>query len=466
MSGPWFDVRGCARALVALGSLGLTLAACSSGAVAPVSSVPLANAALAPRSNALALNTGTQPGASPALTRGFSVLHTFSGCPGGSGPGGDGANPVGGVYVDAAGDIFGTTYAGGATCQSNALPGYGTVYVLKPSGASYAEKIVYTFDGANGAWPEGRPALDACDNLFVTTSAGGPSQSNGTAYKFSPSASGYVVTGSNTFSSVASQGGNGPEAPLLQLDGRSVLYGTTYAQGGAAPNNFGSIFALSSSGLAETDLYDFAGGTNDGSYPSAHLVADASGALYGTTTQGGTYGYGTVFKFVPSGAGGSETVIWNFANGSDGAFPKGGVVLDEAGNLYGTTQEGGTPGYGTVFKLKPTPSGYVEKILYAFTGDHAGSPYASLVRNGTMLYGTTTYGGGGGCTTCGSIFQISTTGTQFALLHLFHGAGDGAQPFFSPLFWDGKALYGTTEYGGNSAGASGNGQGVVFRYVP
>jgi uncharacterized repeat protein (TIGR03803 family) len=441
-------------------ALALVLAGCSSsattssaGAGLPGASVPAA--ALRSTVSGTALPATTLPA---AASPGFTVLHRFSGCPN------DGANPVGGVVVAPDGRLFGTTDAGGSNCSGS---GFGTVYVFRPSGSTYAEKIIDAFDGADGAFPQARPSLNASGDLFVTTTEGGAAGTNGTITKFVPAPAGYEVATAFDFPST---GGQGPADAFLQADEDNVLYGTTYAEGSPGPNNFGSIVELTENGLAETDLYDFAGPPNDGANPTSHLVRDASGTLYGTTLNGGTSGYGTVFSFAPSPNGGTETVLWNFAGGTDGAYPRGGVVIDKQGNLYGTTSGGGGPGagYGTVFKLKPGPGGYTEKILHAFGGLAAGSPDASLVLrpNVDLLYGTTTEGGGAGCTICGTIFQVSTTGTQFAILHEFRGALDGSQPFDSPLFWDGHEFFGTTTYGGGQGGPNGNGQGVLFRYVP
>jgi uncharacterized repeat protein (TIGR03803 family) len=241
---------------------------------------------------------------------------------------------------------------------------------------------------------------------------------------------------------------------------------TTVALGGPQPNDFGSIVAFAPSNLAEAGLYDFAGAPSDGAAPTSHLVADTSGALYGTTQYGGdgpcAAGCGTVFRYVP--ATGVETVVRHFQGGDDGAFPRGGLAIDRDRNLYGTTSEGGGAGYGSVFKLIPDGrGGFVEKILHRFNGTDGGSPYAALTLVGSDLYGTSTYGGA--CGICGTIFRVSTTGGGYTVLHRFAGAGDGAQPFFSPLFYDGTALYGTAEYGGNKA-ENGQGDGVVFRDVP
>ncbi len=147
----------------------------------------------------------------------------------------------------------------------------------------------------------------------------------------------------------------------------------------------------------ETVLYNFSANGTDGFLPWASLIFDRAGNLYGTTTWGGTYGYGTVFELTPNGSGGwTETVLYNFTFGTDGAIPYAGVIFDSAGNLYGTTFDGGTYGNGTVFELTPNGSGgWTETVLHSFSsGIDGANPYAGLIldRAGN-LYGTTLDGG-------------------------------------------------------------------------
>ena len=160
----------------------------------------------------------------------------------------------------------------------------------------------------------------------------------------------------------------------------------------------------------ETILYQFTGGS-DGSNPGGNLTFDRAGNLYGTTPYGGAFGQGTVFKLTPSNGGWTESVLHSFTGGSDGEQPNGGVILDEAGNLYGTTWEGGGsgcwgPGCGTVFQLTPSGSGWKENILYSFQyGTDGGYPIGGLIFDPSgNLYGTTTSGGSGGG---GTVFELS-----------------------------------------------------------
>jgi uncharacterized repeat protein (TIGR03803 family) len=225
----------------------------------------------------------------------------------------------------------------------------------------------------------------------------------------------------------------------------------------AAPPSCGSVFKITPSGKLTT-LHSFCGW--DGAYSYAGLVQDAAGNLYGTTQEGGLYEYyGTVFNITPSG---TVTTLYSFGNGTDGANPYAGLVQDAAGNLYGTTEEGGANGAGTVFKL--TPSGTFT-TLYTFCSKSGckdgGNPEAALVQaTDGNLYGTTLYGGAncvpdGGC---GTVFKI-TTGGALTTLHRFD-EGDGANPYAALVQATDGNLYGTTESGG-AVGA-----GTVFKITP
>jgi uncharacterized repeat protein (TIGR03803 family) len=239
----------------------------------------------------------------------------------------------------------------------------------------------------------------------------------------------------------------------LVRDSKGNLYGTTYA-GGAS--GVGTVFKLDKAGK-ETVLYSFSGTGSDGANPSAGVIRDASGNLYGTTLYGGTSGEGTVFKLSKTG---KETVLYNFCGEShctDGEEPLAGLVEDTKGNLYGTTYGGGSSNWGTVFKVNKAGK---ETVLYSFQNSDAHYPYAGVIRDTKgNLYGTTASGGTGtGCgdSGCGTVFKVSKTGKE-TVLYSFTGATDGNDPR-AGLIEDSKGnLYGTTLQGGTS------GEGVVFR---
>jgi len=229
-------------------------------------------------------------------------------------------------------------------------------------------------------------------------------------------------------------------------------------------------------GAGETVLFNFAG--VDGTHPYGRLILDSAGNLYGTTYDGGLYGAGTIFELVYSGTGSSysETVLYNFTGGSDGGFPMAGVIMDSAGNLYGTTTcggsstcTGGTGGNGVVFELSPL--GY--SVLHKFTGgSDGGLPAASLTFDAALnLYGTTEAGGVGSCMSrvgCGVVFELLQAGGYHteSVLHRFTGGGDGGVPM-APVIFNaaGTTLYGTT-YSGGGCTVIATGCGVVFQLTP
>jgi uncharacterized repeat protein (TIGR03803 family) len=263
--------------------------------------------------------------------------------------------------------------------------------------------------------------------------------------------------------------GTNPAADLI-MDVSGNLYGTT-PNGGS--HNGGTVFKLSPSGTgwAETVLYNFCSQTNctDGYYPEVGLIMDGAGNLYGTTDGGRGYGGGTVFKLAPSGAGWTETVLYNFCsqtNCTDGYNPQAGLIMDGSGNLYGTTDGGGSHSWGTVFKLAPSGTGWTESVLYSFCSQASCTdgyaPRARLILDGSgNLYGTTT--NGGNSQNQGVAYRLAPSGTGWveAVLYSFCAQGgtactDGAYPY-GGLMMDGSgSLYGTTNQGGT-------GRGTVFK---
>ena len=245
-----------------------------------------------------------------------------------------------------------------------------------------------------------------------------------------------------------------PYGSLVADASGNHLYGTTY-QGGA--NTFGEVFELTNSGgtWSQTVIYSFTGTSNgDGAYPFAGLVFDTAGNLYGTTNQGGASNQGTVFELSKSGSTWKETVLHTFddISGSDGYYPYGTLAIDAAGNLYGTTQSGGKFGGGTVFTLKLSSGKYKYKLIHSFatSSSAAYSPYAGVVvgKNG-YLYGTTYYGGV--VWNAGGVYQLRQVGGVwiFSVIYNFQGASLG-QYSASSLAVDGAGnMYGTTYQGGS-----------------
>jgi uncharacterized repeat protein (TIGR03803 family) len=316
----------------------------------------------------------------PAQAQTLTVLYNFSDHT-------DGGFPQDGLVMDAQGNLFGTAAGGGnlAVCTGS---GCGVVFKITPSGQ---ETVVHTFSGGvNGGIPQAGVILDAKGDIYGMTPFLG-AHNNGMIFKIFPGGNYRVL-----YAFAGGTDGVEPQGGLLR-DGRGNLYGTT-ADGGSF--NGGTVFELSPTGT-KTVLYNFAF-SPDGANPTGDLIRDAQGNLYGTTTFGGitggicaSLGCGTVFKLNPNG---TETVLHTFAAGVDGAFPETGLVRDAMGNLYGTTQRGGASttasNMGTVFKV--TPAG-VETVLYIFNGGTADGefPFGRLILDAAgNLYGTTSAGDG------------------------------------------------------------------------
>jgi uncharacterized repeat protein (TIGR03803 family) len=212
----------------------------------------------------------------------------------------------------------------------------------------------------------------------------------------------------------------------------------------------------------------------DGNIPYSSLIMDSSGNLYGTTLEGGTHNFGTVYRLTPTSSGGwHETVLYSFTGAADGASPHSPLLRDGVGNLYGTTIKGGLnskncnstaqgTGCGVVFKLTPTAQApWTETVLYSFTGGlDGGNPYAGLVRDKAgNLYGTAVVGGSDDH---GTVYRLTSTanGWQQTVLHSFAGKSDGNAPYAPVVFDPHGNLYGTTYEGGAA------GQGIVYRLLP
>ena len=224
--------------------------------------------------------------------------------------------------------------------------------------------------------------------------------------------------------------GANPFAPLFR-DPAGNLYGTTN-QGGAA--NVGVVFRLSASGYKV--LYSFKGGT-DGANPDSGVRLDSAGNIYGTTYLGGAANAGVVYKLTPAG---QETLLYSFTGGADGANPYAGVILDSAGNLYGTTYQGGSAKLGVVYRVNAVGQ---ETVLHSFTGAPDGAnPYAGVISDASgNLYGTT-YGGGSNST--GAVYELTPSG-QETVLHSFPSEnGGGAAPYSGVVRDSAGSLYGTT----------------------
>ena len=407
-----------------------------------------------------------------------TVLYSFTG-------GADGRQPYAGVIRDAAGDLYGTTYLGGAGCGSY---GCGVVFKLDPTGH---ETVLYSFAGVTDGWaPSAGVTLDSAGNLFGTTVFGGTSF-GGTVYEVDasgqykvlhdfnfvegavPSAGVTLDAAGNLYGTTykGGRGGNGtvyildptgmvtvlhrfnrdngrnPYAGVIR-DSAGNLYGTTYSGGGS---DEGVVYEIDASGH-EKVLHSFPDGPR-GDYPFAGVIGDDAGNLYGTASAGDHANAGLVYKL---DATGHETVLYSFRGGADGRDPQAGVIRDSAGNLYGTTYKGGARHAGIVYKLDPAGQ---ETVLYTFTGGaDGGYPYAGVIRDSAgNLYGTTFYGGGP--SNAGVVYKLDPAG-QETVLYAFPNNPNGAYPYGGVIRDSAGNLYGTTSVGGTANA------GVVFKLDP
>jgi uncharacterized repeat protein (TIGR03803 family) len=377
----------------------------------------------------------------------------------------DGDNGLGALVRDSAGNLYGTSFDGGDN-------GAGTVVKLsKEQNGVWKETVLYTFQGSgDGAFPLGRLVLDSEGNLYGITSG-----LAGTLFKLTPSGE---KTELYTFCSLANcADGASPNGGLVR-DADGNLYGTT-ALGGLAGECCGTAFKVTKVGK-ETVLYNFCSLANcaDGSFPvgggeffpDERLVRDAAGNLYGTTPNGGVSafckddrGCGTVFEVDKTG---KETVLYSFcseAKCADGLYPTVGLTEDAAGNLYGTTLVGGAHvHYGTVFEVNAAGK---ETVLYSFPGKvdiGEVQPSSLAIDAAGNLYGTTE---ASGKFNAGSVFRLTNAG-GLGTLYSFHDGTDGGGPMGGLILDPAGNLYGTTGLGGDPSGCNGIGCGTAFELTP
>src|SRR5271166_3149025 len=322
----------------------------------------------------------------------FSVIHNFTG-------GQDGGNPFAGLTMDKAGSLYGTTTYGGS--------GNGTVFRLVFKNSHWVFQPLYSFaGGTDGANPQARVIVGPDGALYGTTQYGGAGY--GTVFRLSPQ----------------------PTACKTAL----------------CP-------------WKETVLYRFAGGA-DGENPFSEVVFDQAGNLYGTTVLGGTgtcnttNTCGVIFELTPSHGSWTESILYRFTGGNDGGAPTAGLIFDDGGNLYGTASVGGLNNRGTVFQLMPEGSGWSENVLYSFMGVDGDQPASSLISDpagnlyGTTIYGGSTYGSSPGGGVAFELMPSSGTWTQTTLYSFGANNGDGIAPYDRLVMDANGNLYGTTSAGG------------------
>jgi len=373
----------------------------------------------------------------------YKVLYKFQGSP-------DGAAPAAGLVFDVAGNLYGTT-AGGGRGGPCGMQGCGVVFELgSKSNGRWAERVLHRFSPTDGeSYSFSRLVFDSAGDLYGTTEFN-------SVFELSPNTDGsWTERVLHEFNSVGD--GAFPLGALI-FDGSGNLYGTTW-QGGV--ESFGIVFRLtpnSDGSWTETVLHSFTGA--DGAYPVASLIFDAAGNLYGTTESGGNNSLGTVFKLAPQSDGTwVESVLYSFTGGADGALPAAEMIFDKDGNLYGTTAAGASSNRGVVFKLTPQADGsWKYSVLHTFKNDTAWGSQAGLVFDmAGNLYGTTE---NGGYPNSGAVFELTPQpdgSWAFSLVHVFHGT-PAYDPRGSLVFDTSGNLYGTAAECSSEEGC----YGIVF----
>ena len=371
----------------------------------------------------------------------YQVLHDFSSSAAGRGP-------IGGVLPGPGGQLFGVTLEGGSA-------GNGLAYALiPPTGpGKWREIVLHNFSGGtDGAFPLTGFSMNAAGTLFAGVDASGGGQ--GTLYSLTPLNKRGTAFGEATLFGFDGTDGDGPEgAPVVGSDG--ALYGVTLFGGSAGFGAIYKLTppTAGQTGWTQTVLHNFKG--PDGKFPQAGLIQGPDGIFYGTTTDGGAHNDGIVFQLAPpAGAEKTwrETVLHSFAGGSDGINPfDAGVTLDKSGALFGTTALGGTFQQGTAYRLTPPAKGstsWTESILRSFgNGSDGEEPLSKLaIGNDGTLYGTLSQGGTSA--DLGLIYSLTPAAGgayTYQTLHAFKGGRDGGNPFGDLSVGTSGTIYGATD---------------------
>jgi uncharacterized repeat protein (TIGR03803 family) len=382
-------------------------------------------------------------GAAQAQT--FQVIYTFTGGP-------DGAQPYAGLTMRGR-SLYGTTFSGEE--GSN----WGDVFQLRPVGTGWIFASLQVFDGTLSSGvtfgPDG--------TLYGTSPNNIAGYIYGYVYNLTPPVSSvckathcpWLASVIYHFSGGAD--GSSPRYGDLIFDQAGNMYGTTSVGG----NGYGVVYEMTRSGgtWTEQPIYAFAG-SPDGANPYGGLVFDNAGNLYGTTTQGGTSGFGMVFELSPADGGWTESVLYNFQGANDGDYPTAGLIVDQSGNLYGSTSDGGTGGGGTVFELTPSGGIWTYNLLYSLSGGTRCGPWGNLSMDGSgNLYGTTVCDG---ANNDGNVFELSPSGGSwtYSSLYDFTGGDDGKRPYSTVTIDTAGNLYGTASRGGS------HDAGVIWEIAP
>ena len=363
--------------------------------------------------------------------------------------------------TDSAGNIYGTTVLGGDF-------GGGTVFRLSPTANGWVHTVLYSFTGgADGGEPYKGVTVDSEGNLYGTAVTGGSGSCEGgcgVAYKLTNNGGTWTQTVIHAFT--GGDDGSGPGARLT-VDESGNVYGMAPTGGAYGSGTIYKIRQVHSGAWTLKVIHAFTGGADGGTGSAGRMIL-RNGHLYGAATTGGTYGSGVVFELTPKGV--EESVgewhfrtLYSFRGQPDGVFPYGALLFDASGNIYGTTYYGGANGVGTVYKLSPQPTGeWDENVLYSFKDDgtDGNSPISNLVFDGAgNLYGTTSEGGLGS----GVIFKLSPgSGGQWTetVVHSFQGPPDGGFSYNGMVVDPFGNFYGATVHGGD------NNDGSIYKFTP
>lgn len=380
---------------------------------------------------------GLQIFAAPLQAQTFVPLYQFE----------FGAPPNGGLIADANGNLYGTLHSEEILASGGDADTFGAVFELTNSGGVWSQNILYSFQGEahhDGLDPVAGLIFGPQGSLLGTTEYGGEGAfcgyGCGTVFGLAPQAGGSWTERAYKFLH-----GGSPQASLV-MDASGNIYGTAVAGSSKA----GAVFEFSPAaggGWSMATLYNFpATKGNQGTYPEAPVILDGAGNLYGTAQGGGEYKAGTAYRLSPSGSGWTFTALYAFGNSAiqDGANPTAGLVMDASGNLYGATTLGGTNNFGTIFELSPTPKGHwKETILHNFSAEDGEQPATSLIFDSAgNLWGVAPQGGQ---FNYGTIFELSPSGGSwnFNVVYSFANNGDGRFPSGPLLDFQGN-LYGVS----------------------
>lgn len=389
--------------------------------------------------------------ASAFATTNTHILYSFLG-------GSDGEYLDTDLVIDSAGNLYGTSVQGGAF-------GAGTVFQVTPSGV---HTVLYSFTGgADGGEPYKGVTLDAQGNIYGTAGVGGlyvgPCSDTGCGVVFKLTNSGGTWTQTVIHNFTGGKDGWGPGAGVT-IDSRGAVYGMTPVGG---EFNAGVIYQLTSGisgNWTERIIHSFTGGADGIGGFAGRLLPDGAGGFYGACTAGGANGNGVIFQISPKANGNWRLkTLYAFQGMPDAGFPYGGLLLDNAGNLYGTTYYAGANDLGAVYKLTNNNGTWSESVIYSFqSGSDGNSPISNLVTDAKgNLYGTTSAGGSGACG-CGTIFKLTAnangTWTE-KVVHSFTGPPDGAFVYNGMVADSVGNFYGATVHGGASN------EGAIYKFT-